>query len=128
MLKRQPNSIEDILDCSLTVFKDFDLTSTAYQTGNSFVSKPTVHDAENGADISSGAFRWNNNTTNWCPAIPGERVAYFQAKAQILDAASLTAEGTSVDASADGATSVKVFNWNNFTQLNRVIPAITLGL
>ena len=50
------------------------------------------------------------------------------AKAQILDAASLTAEGTSVDASAAGATKVKVFNWNNFTQLNRVNPAITLGL
>ncbi len=50
------------------------------------------------------------------------------AKAQILDAASLTAEGTSVDASATGATKIKVFNWDNFANLNRVNPAITLGL
>lgn len=50
------------------------------------------------------------------------------AKAQIIDAASLTAEGTSVDASASGATKIKVFNWDNFSKLNRVNPAITLGV
>lgn len=50
------------------------------------------------------------------------------AKAQIFDAATLTAEGTVVDASADGATKVKVFLWDNFTNLNPQNPAITLGL
>ncbi len=50
------------------------------------------------------------------------------AKAQIMDAASLTADGTLVDASVSGATKVKVFLWDSFTSLNRQVPAITLGL
>ncbi len=50
------------------------------------------------------------------------------AKAQIVNVADMVDDNAFVNATAEGATKVKVFLWDNFNGLNPLAPAVTLGL
>ncbi len=49
-------------------------------------------------------------------------------KAQIVNVADMVDDSALLNATADGATKVKVFLWDSFSGLNRKTPAVTLNL